>query len=80
MPRKPKRPCAFRGCPNLTDKQYCEQHENEQNKRYNKYERSADVNIKYGRAWRRVRERYVSAQKSTARVLRFQTANQSRKR
>lgn len=57
MPRKPKRPCAFPGCPNLTDKQYCEQHEKVQNKRYNKYERRADVNIRYGRAWRRVRER-----------------------
>ena len=49
MPRKPKRPCAFPDCPNLTDKQYCEKHEKEQNKRYNKYERSADVNIRYGR-------------------------------
>ena len=59
MPINPKRPCAFPGCPNLTDKQYCEQHEKEQNKRYNKYERRADVNIRYGRAWRKVRESYV---------------------
>ena len=69
MPRKPKRPCAFPGCPNLTDKQYCERHEKLQNKRYNKYERSADVNIKYGRAWRRVRQRYVSAHPLCERCL-----------
>lgn len=69
MPRKPKRPCAFPGCPNLTDKQYCEQHEKLQNKLYNKYERRADVNIKYGRAWRRVRQRYVSAHPLCERCL-----------
>ena len=69
MPRKPKRPCAFPGCPNLTDKQYCEQHEKTQRKKYNKYERRADVNIKYGRAWRRVRQRYVSAHPLCERCL-----------
>ena len=69
MPRKPKRPCAFPGCPNLTDKQYCERHEKEHNKLYNKYERRADVNIKYGRAWRRVRERYVLAHPLCERCL-----------
>ncbi len=69
MPRKPKRPCAFPGCPNLTDKQYCEQHEKVQNKLYNKYERRADVNIRYGRAWRRVRQRYVSAHPLCERCL-----------
>ena len=69
MPRKPKRPCAFPGCPNLTDKQYCEQHEKTQRKKYNKYERRADVNIRYGRAWRRVRQRYVSAHPLCERCL-----------
>lgn len=69
MPRKPKRPCAFPGCPNLTEKQYCQQHEKEQNKRYNKYERRPDVNIKYGRAWRKVRGRYVSAHPLCERCL-----------
>ena len=27
MPRKPKRPCSYPGCPNLTDGQYCKEHE-----------------------------------------------------
>lgn len=26
MPMKPKRPCAYPGCPNLTDGKYCERH------------------------------------------------------
>ena len=42
MPRKPKRPCSYPGCPNLTDGQYCEEHEAAARRQYNKYERSAD--------------------------------------
>ena len=26
MPRKPKKPCAYPGCPNLTDTRYCDEH------------------------------------------------------
>ena len=26
MPRKPKKPCAYQGCPNLTYAKYCESH------------------------------------------------------
>lgn len=26
MPYKPKKPCAYPGCPNLTDAQYCSEH------------------------------------------------------
>lgn len=48
MPRKPKRPCSYPGCPNLTDGQYCKEHEAIARRQYNKYERSADVNKKYG--------------------------------
>jgi 5-methylcytosine-specific restriction protein A len=29
--------------------------------RYNKYERSPDINKKYGRAWKRIRDRYAAA-------------------
>ena len=59
MPRKPKRPCSTPGCPNLTDGQYCENHRVEERRRYDKYQRSKDVNKKYGRAWKRIRDRYV---------------------
>lgn len=61
MPNKPKRPCSYLGCPNLTDGQYCEQHATIARKQYNKYERAADINKKYGRAWKRIRDRYVMA-------------------
>ena len=61
MPRKPKRPCSYPGCPNLTDGQYCKEHEAIARRQYNKYERSADVNKKYGRAWKRIRDRYAAA-------------------
>lgn len=27
MPRKPKRPCSYPGCPKLVDGQYCEEHQ-----------------------------------------------------
>ena len=59
MPTRPKRPCSYPGCPNLTDGQYCEQHRKEARQKYDKYERSPDVNKTYGRAWKRIRDRYA---------------------
>ena len=61
MPRKPKRPCAHPGCPNLTDKLYCPEHEKAARQQYDKYERSPAVNKTYGRAWKRIRDRYAEA-------------------
>lgn len=31
MPRKPKKPCAYPGCPNLTDGRYCPEHQSKVN-------------------------------------------------
>ena len=59
MPSRPKRPCSYPGCPNLTDGQYCEQHRKEARQKYDKYERSPEVNKTYGRAWKRIRDRYA---------------------
>ena len=59
MPRKPKHACSWPGCPNLTDKRYCEEHEAKANRQYNKYERSPDVHKQYGRSWKRIRDRYA---------------------
>ena len=59
MPRKPKRPCSFPGCPRLTDGRYCEEHEKQENRRYEKYDRDPAVRRRYGRAWKRIRDRYV---------------------
>lgn len=61
MPRKPKVPCRYPGCPNLSDKPYCELHRTVENRRYNTYERAPDVNKKYGHAWKRIRDRYAAA-------------------
>lgn len=61
MPRRPLRPCSYPSCPNRCDGQYCEEHSKLMNRHYNKFERSADSNKKYGRAWREIRRRYVSA-------------------
>lgn len=60
MPRKPKKPCAYPGCPNLTESRYCEQHEKLTNKQYNNYQRGYDPADRYGAAWRKVRNLYIS--------------------
>lgn len=60
MPRKPKRPCSYPGCPELTEGRFCEKHEKEENKRYEKYDRDPAVRRRYGRAWKRIRDKYVS--------------------
>jgi len=61
MPTYPKRPCSYPGCPRLTNGQYCEEHRVQERRKYDKYERSPDVHKKYGRAWKRIRDRYYSA-------------------
>ena len=59
MPRKPKRPCSYPGCPKLTDGRFCEEHAKAEAKRYEKYDRDPAVRRRYGRAWKRIRDRYV---------------------
>jgi len=61
MPRKAKRPCAYPGCPRLSDGRYCEEHQRLVAKDYNQHQRSPDVNKTYGREWRRVRKLYAEA-------------------
>ena len=59
MPRRPKRPCSFPGCPNLTDGRFCEEHAKQEAKRYERYERDPASKRRYGRAWKRIRDKYV---------------------
>ena len=56
MPRKPKRPCSYPSCPNLTDGRFCQEHEKKEAKRYEKYDRDPNVKRRYGRAWKRIRD------------------------
>ena len=59
VPRKPKRPCSHPGCPKLTDGRFCEEHEKQENRRYEKYDRDPAVRRRYGRVWKRIRDNYV---------------------
>jgi 5-methylcytosine-specific restriction protein A len=60
MPRKPKRPCSFPGCPELTDGRYCDMHQRQVDAYYNKYERDPQTRKRYDRRWKRIRDRYIS--------------------
>ena len=62
MPRKPRRACGYLGCSKLAVEggQYCEEHTKKEREQYDKYGRAPDVNKKYGRAWKRIRDRYAS--------------------
>lgn len=61
MPRRPRRGCAYSGCPKLAMEggQYCEEHEKLVAKNYETYSRNQTVRRKYGRAWKRIRDSYV---------------------
>ncbi|MBE6926886.1 MAG: HNH endonuclease [Ruminococcaceae bacterium] len=59
MPRKPKRPCSYPGCPKLTDGRFCEEHTKVEAKRYETYDRDPETRRRYGRVWKRIRDSYV---------------------
>ena len=59
MPRKPKKPCAYPGCPNLCEGRYCPEHQSKVNSEYEKYGRNPRTKKRYGRAWKRIRDKYV---------------------
>lgn len=61
MPYKPKKPCAYPGCPNLTYGMYCDEHKKKTNKDYNDYQRDPKLKHKYGNNWQRTRNRYIKA-------------------
>ena len=50
MPKMPKHPCGFPGCPNLTDGRFCEEHAKQENRRYERYQRDPATKRRYGRA------------------------------
>lgn len=59
MPKKSKKPYGSLSCPNLTDGRYCEKHEKQANRSYEKYGRDKVVHCRYGRAWKRIRDSHV---------------------
>ena len=63
MPRKPKHPCSYPGCPELVEsgERFCEKHAREEAKRYERYDRDPKTRRRYGRAWKRIRDSYAAA-------------------
>lgn len=73
MPFKPKKPCAYPGCPNLTHDKYCEQHKKEGGVPYDKlkekeYDKSRSYVHKkrYNKQWEAVRKAYIIADNKLA--------------
>ena len=48
------------GCPNLTDGRYCQEHQSKVNSEYEKYGRDPHTKRRYGRAWKRIRDKYAA--------------------
>lgn len=61
MPYKPKRPCSHPGCPELTDTRFCVAHAKQEARRYERYQRDPAVKKRYGRTWKRIRDRYITS-------------------
>ncbi len=62
MPYAPRRGCAYGKCNRLaiSGSQYCEEHKKLVDRQYNLYSRPEETKKKYGRAWKRIRDRYAS--------------------
>jgi len=58
---KPKKPCAYPQCPNLTDTRYCPEHQRLVNQHYNKYQRDKKHGKRYGSSWEKISKAYRRA-------------------
>ena len=61
MPRNPKHPCGYPGCPELTDRQYCPAHQKLVTSRYNRHGRTPEMKKRYNGAWPAIRRRFIAA-------------------
>ena len=61
MPRKPKTPCRYTGCRELTEKRYCDKHYKLINKNYNRYQRNPETYKRYDKRWRKIRKEYIKS-------------------
>lgn len=61
MPYRPKRPCSYPGCPNLTDGRFCEKHAKEEARRYEHFQRDPATRKRYGGVWRKIRAVYLAS-------------------
>ena len=61
MPFKPAKPCAYPGCPKLTNSRFCPDHAKQDAREYERYRRDPETRKRYGKEWRRIRNRYIAA-------------------
>lgn len=61
MPYRPKRPCSYPGCPNLTDGRFCGEHARREARRYERFQRDPATRKRYGGVWRKIRAAYLTA-------------------
>ena len=61
MPYKAMKPCGYSGCPALTDRQYCPEHQKLVSSHYNRYGRTPEMKRRYNDAWPRIRKAFVAA-------------------
>ena len=59
MTSRPKRICAYPGCPTLTDRTYCERHRQNVRRQYDQY-RGTPAQRGYGYKWRKYREQLLA--------------------
>ena len=62
MPYKSKVPCKYPGCKELipAGSMYCREHAALRNSQYEKYGRDKNAKRRYGRAWKRIRDKYAA--------------------
>ena len=61
MPYRPKKPCAYQGCPELTSERYCQKHKVMENSRYNTHCRDMDAQRFYcSKEWRQKRLEFLT--------------------
>ena len=61
MPHKPKRPCSYPGCPELTDGRFCPVHQKAYEKDYNRRHRDMSAQEFYNsREWRLKRHEHLA--------------------
>src|SRR5665647_2531469 len=60
MPTGPKSPCRYPGCPILTHERFCDEHTKRESQRYERYDRDPAKRKRYGRSWRRIRDKQLA--------------------
>ena len=60
MPRMPKKPCRYPGCPLLVDERYCPEHQSVMDARYNRFHRDPQTKKRYGYHWSKIRARHLA--------------------